>query len=63
VSKFYLETWGEAGSYGWKIYHYDETGNRELLDHRSVATFDSPNQAVDAGVEFADEKGIEVEIV
>lgn len=58
----YYETVESGGGYGWKIYHYDASGNKEIVVHRSEKDYDTEPEAEDACVEFMEEKGIDAEM-
>lgn len=46
----------------WKIYHYDSSGNREIIDHRSPDGFDTKADAEDDCCDFQDDHGIDAEL-
>jgi hypothetical protein len=57
----FAESYPSDGGYRWKIYHYDETGNREIVDHRSDEVYESRYDADDAASDFADDHDLTVE--
>ncbi len=51
-------------NWSWKIYHYDETGMKEVF----VATsedrmYRDKDEALDAASDYADEQGLDVEML
>lgn len=50
--------------FGWvaRIYKFDETGNKEVKVWESYRNYNSPEEATDAAVDYAEENGIEVEL-
>jgi hypothetical protein len=62
MDKLYYEAYtGKNGRYGWKVYHYDETGNKEIIDHKKDALHRSVEDAENECCEYMEEKGIEAE--
>jgi hypothetical protein len=63
----YAEVYGSKGSdsgpYGFKVYHYDATGNREIVLHRSGLIYRDKTDAENAAYDYAEQHedmGIEV---
>ena len=60
--KLYWESYDTDGGWAWKIYHYDETGNREIILHRSARKFGYHENADDDCCQFQDDNGIDAEL-
>lgn len=62
----YYEVVGSKGSdtgpYSWKVYHYDETGNKEIIIARSTSHFKTEAQAINDCVDWLEDNGIEAEL-
>lgn len=58
----YLEA--VPGSYGWiwRVCHYDETGNVEIVVYHSTDEYDDHAEAIEAALEWCDEHHVCVEI-
>jgi hypothetical protein len=60
--KYYYETFqSPSGGFLCKVYHYDATGNKEILDHQAWGEDEA--DAVDAALEWAEDNDIEPELV
>lgn len=61
--KYYYEANADkTGQFVWKVYHYDPTGNKEMV----VATkggFDDKNKALDAASEWMEDNNIDAELM
>ena len=60
--KYYYEVVG-TNPYGWKVYHYDSSGNTEALVAKSNRSYDSHAHATDAACEWLEENNVEAEMV
>lgn len=61
-TKYYYESFATQGGFAWKVYHYDESGNKEIVD-RVERGFQSQEKALDAAGEFMEEQNIDGELV
>ncbi len=50
--KHYVETYKTVGGFRWKVYHYGETGDREVVVMRSDTIFTSEAKANAAALEW-----------
>lgn len=57
----YIETFERDGFYRWKIYHYDETGNREIIISRSSGEFGSRSEAVNDATDWIEDNHPNIE--
>jgi hypothetical protein len=60
--KLYYEVVEESGWFGWKVYHYDSTGNREIVVARSSKEFATAEEAVDDCSEWQDDNGVDARL-
>jgi hypothetical protein len=61
--KLYYEVVETEVGYAWKVYHYDPTGNREIVVARSSQrTFYTEGQAADDCCEWQEANGIDAEL-
>ena len=58
----YYESYPVAGGHRWKIYHYDPSGDNEVLVGRSGQVYDTADEAVDACGEHMDDNDIDAEL-
>ena len=58
---YYLESKTTPTGHEWVRYHYE--GNREVVDNRSAESYHSPEEALDTGVEWMQENGVDAELV
>lgn len=45
--------------YGFKIYKYDESGQKEIVIYKSLPNYNSKEEAIDAGVEYCEKNNIQ----
>lgn len=45
-----------------RVYHYDVTGNREIVDWQSSRTFETKAQAINAACEWCEENDVDAEL-
>lgn len=62
-SKHYYEATVKNKQYGWKVYHYDTTGEKEIIVGRGEPKYDTENQALDAAGEWMEENDIDAELM
>jgi hypothetical protein len=60
--KHYYEVTGTS-PYGWKVYHYDSSGNKEVIVAKSNRSYDSPDRAHDAACEWLEDNNLDAEMV
>lgn len=61
--KYYCEAIGsDDDQWKWKIYHYDDSGQKELIDATQGGYATQPN-ALDAACEWMEENNIDAEIM
>lgn len=60
--KHYYASNEEAGRYRGIVYHYDPSGNRQMVVWKSDELFDSEEEAQDAACDWAMENDIEAEM-
>jgi hypothetical protein len=60
--KKWYEAYEKNGYWQWKIYHYDETGNKEIIDYASKRGFIDRDKAEDNVCLFMEENNIEAEL-
>jgi hypothetical protein len=58
----YYEAIQKDGGWYWKIYHYDQSGNKEIVVYRSDRGYDSGPEAEDACCEFQEANNINAEL-
>lgn len=61
TTQHYYEAFETRDAWRFKVYHYDETGNREIGVYRSLKEFPTKEQAEDAAVEWCEDNGIDAE--
>lgn len=61
--KNYYEATTRKGLFGWKIYHYDATGEKEVVVARGEPTYKTEGFAIDAASEWMEDNNIEAELV
>lgn len=62
-TELYAETFeSKDEEFGFKIYHYDETGNKEIVVHKSPAKYRDKTDAENAALDYADDNNLEVEL-
>lgn len=59
---YYEVVESSSGWFGWKVYHYDSTGNREIVVARSSRTFYSEGQAADNCCQWQEDNGVDAEL-
>lgn len=61
--KYYYEITG-SGPFGWKVYHYDASGNNEVVIARANPTtlYASKEQALDGACEWMEDNNINAEL-
>lgn len=52
----------DNGRYRGCVWHYDATGNYEKHTWLSATTYDTPEAAIDAAVEYLDDNGLDAEM-
>jgi hypothetical protein len=60
--KLYYEVVEDSGWFGWKVYHYDSTGNHERVVARSFKRFATPEEAADDCSDWQDDNGVDAEL-
>jgi hypothetical protein len=62
--KLYAEMFQPRGYEDWafKIYHYDETGNKEIIVHKSPPKYRDKTDAENAAMDYADMNDLDVEL-
>jgi hypothetical protein len=60
--EMYYEVVEQSGWFGWKVYHYDLTGNREIVVARSSKKFDTEGQAADDCCQWQEDNGVDAEL-
>lgn len=62
MKHYYYETFEASGYFGWRIFHYDETGNIEVVVFRSTKKYGTEGLAADACSEFQEDNNIDAEL-
>ncbi len=63
TSHYYTATESSTnGRWKAKVYHYDATGNVEIIDHTSGYLFPSRERAIDASVAWCEDNGVDAEM-
>jgi len=60
--KHYYEVTGTS-PFGWKVYHYDTSGNIEVNVSECSCYYDSEENAADAACKWLEESGMDAEYV
>ncbi len=61
--KYFYETYKTPGGWRWKVYHYDATGQQEIVTARSdTKSYVTEEQAADACAQWLDDYGIGAEL-
>lgn len=55
--KYYYASKKIDGSYYGVVYHWNGSGNRTILDHRTQDGYDTPERAMDEAAEWFDSDG------
>lgn len=61
--QLFLRAVGRDGRYWAEIYHYDETGRVVMVQWESDYKFDTKEEAIDFGADYADENDIDLESI
>lgn len=61
--EMYYKVVEQSGWFGWKVYHYDSTGNREIVVARSSEEFATPEEAADNCSDWQDDNGVDAELI
>jgi hypothetical protein len=65
MSENFAEAYKRPGDpdWYWKVYHYDATGDREIITHRAKEGYATPQGAEDAVAEFLETNNIEADLI
>lgn len=58
----YHETYEKFDGWYWKIYHYDNTGNKEIILHKSTKSFHYREDAENDCYQFQEDNDIDAEL-
>lgn len=61
--KHYYEATVKNKQYGWKVYHYDMTGEKEIIVGRGEPKHESEEKALDACSDWMEDNEINAEFV
>jgi hypothetical protein len=60
--KLYYEVVESGAGFGWKVYRYDSSGNRDIVVARSSRAFYTEGQAADDCCQWQEDNGVDAEL-